>query len=65
MIGNWKQIHTRGELILLKFKESTNHIFKQFSTYKATADRGSCWSFDIFLVLFFSVSVNTILSLLE
>lgn len=53
MIGNWKQIHTRGELILLKFRESINHIFKQFSTYKATADRGSCWSFDIFLVLFF------------
>lgn len=49
----------------MKFKKPFNNIFKEISDYKVTADRISSWAFDIFLVLFFSIAVNTTLSLLE
>lgn len=49
----------------MKFRESTNNLFKKISTYKVTADRISGWAFDMFLVLFFSIALNTHLSLLE
>lgn len=49
----------------MKFKKYLNNILKKICTYKVTADRISSWAFYILLVLFFSIALNTNLSLLE